>query len=553
MSLGEGPRGRRFAERRPRRPLDPARARGHCLVERALGARRAHRAQGARRGEAQARGAAGRPPFAALQDRAQDRHRGFAAADAPERLDRLQVQAFHCARVSGMREDVDEERRRPFIPQRPERLDDGFPRVTGAGLQGVFQEVEGVVRADLDDGAQGLALHLRIGVVEHGAQVGQGLVAAERAEQVHGRAPDGGVRRPAQFVRVGARRRAKTDQHVAQPSHRAGVVLGGERVGQRLHQGRPDHLAQLGGERHVRIGRPAQPHREVPHHGSGRQPRDGGGGRRGKRGLLLARRGDDRLQQLERERQLADQHQLFDRGDAAVDDAGPHVEARLDLEQIEDQALVEGLHRVAAHGGQPRPNARRRDVADAVHLDGLGPRLRQLARVVGGHVVLVRVRGEQVHRIRPHALELWVLAEGGALRLAPGRGQHVELVGGARHEGVERRRQAARRAVVPDDVVGDEPADRFVRQPRLEFGAEVHPRLVRIHRRERWRVRDEREQQLRRQLHRRPRPSAAAWRRGCRATAGRHSWRARASCARATDARRRRPGRPRGCAPATAR
>ena len=59
-----------------------------------------------------------------------------------------------------------------------------------------------LVGADLHDGAERVALDRRLGVAEKRLEVGQRLGAAERAQQLDGRAADRRVRRVPQLVDV---------------------------------------------------------------------------------------------------------------------------------------------------------------------------------------------------------------------------------------------------------------------------------------------------------------------------------------------------------------
>ncbi len=127
-----------------------------------------------------------RMSFNALTERSSTRH-------LAERLDGLRVGGFVRPFVVAVREDVDEQRRGLFVAERAERLHDRLAGARGAALQRLLEHLVGLVGAHLDDGAQRLALHLRVGVVEHDAQVGQRGVAGEAAQQVDRRAPHRGI------------------------------------------------------------------------------------------------------------------------------------------------------------------------------------------------------------------------------------------------------------------------------------------------------------------------------------------------------------------------
>ena len=111
-SLGPLRRSLRAAPARGRRAAPPARPWRSCGRRRdpmprlprarksALGCPMLRNARAA--GERMPRGAAGRPPFAAIQDVLQRRHRSLVGGDAAERFDRLSLAALHRPRVTGV-------------------------------------------------------------------------------------------------------------------------------------------------------------------------------------------------------------------------------------------------------------------------------------------------------------------------------------------------------------------------------------------------------------------------------------------------------------------
>ena len=312
--------------------------------------------------------------------------------------------------------------------------------------------------ADLDDGAHGVALYLRVGVVEQQRQLAQRVVAAEDAQQVHGGAAHGRLGRVLERLDGTPPLGAERDQQLADAADGVGVVLGGERLGERQHQPRPNRLAHPGQRLRLGVAGLTELGDDVAHQrplgerverrvrfvveGAGRTARCAGKG----------------LDQPLRSGHVAQQRPPLDFPHGEIRHAAPVVRVGLDRHQIERQLQVEVADRRRVHRGEPRGNALRRVVRQALHLGRLRARGRQLAGVVGGHEALVRVV-EHHHRALPHLGEARVRPELGVFGLGAGLIEQRSLAAGIRHEGFEHLGQPLGRAALGRHRLGDDGGD----------------------------------------------------------------------------------------------
>jgi hypothetical protein len=110
----------------------------------------------------------------------------------------------------------------------------------GAAGERLLEDSECGVGADVHDSANGVALHLRLVVVQQFGEIGQRLAPAELAHEVNGRPPHRGVLRILQSFDRPAADRSERQQNRRQPLAGARAFFHGKRFGERPHE----HLAQ---------------------------------------------------------------------------------------------------------------------------------------------------------------------------------------------------------------------------------------------------------------------------------------------------------------------
>ena len=179
------------------------------------------------------------------------------------------------------------------------------------------------------------------------------------------------------------------------------------------------------------------------------------------------------LERVERIQLLAGKIARLTGAERGVKHARPGVVPDFDPQQVHHQVLIEGADFGVADRRQPGANPHRRIIADLLDLDRLRLRRRQLARVTLGHELGVRVRHQHFGRAGPHAFELRIVLEHSG-RLLGGRREDVLLFRRIRNQGLERGREAARRAAILDDVLDEELRQHLVGQARLQLASEVH-------------------------------------------------------------------------------
>ena len=150
-----------------------------------------------------------RPPFAAVERRFQGRH-AFGIPGRAERFDGAHVDRAELPAMVEVIEDVGEERCRPIVADEGQRLHDHLARLVGAGEERLLEHLVGGFGADPQDGADRLALHLLLVVVQQPGELGERFAAAELAKQVDRRAAHGGVRRVLEALDFAAGRSLRT-------------------------------------------------------------------------------------------------------------------------------------------------------------------------------------------------------------------------------------------------------------------------------------------------------------------------------------------------------
>ena len=260
---------------------------------------------------------------------------------------------------------------------------DRLPRPGRAGLQRVLQHRVGLVRADLHDGPQRLALHLRVGVVEQLDRCGQG-VAAQPAKQLDGGPAHRGVARRAQLLAIRSRAAPPNDISMSR-SRRIVRALSSPSIAsmRRLDDGRPQGQTEARGAGRS-VSSPVACRAHVGHpspEASCASPdfdiRDE------RRGLVPGRRSSVSSNSCAR-RQVADEHELVDARERQVVDLAPGVGPRSTTSRS-PAPVGRAAQLLVADRRDPGGDAVRRVVADAFDLDGGGPRRRQLAGVVVRH------------------------------------------------------------------------------------------------------------------------------------------------------------------------
>ena len=495
---------------------------------------RAHAAQRARRGRADARGAAARPPFAAIQDVLQRRHRAIVERDLAERFDGLRVDPFVRALVVGVRQDVEEQRRGLLVAERAERLHDRVARVRrrrSSAPARASDTPRSVPTCTIARSAsrctcasESSSIWRRSGSAASPARPRNRSIAARRTAGLRELFNSLAYSRAAGPNETRMSRRRRTMR---------GVVFAHQRVRHRLDQRRADLGAHLLGDRELRVRGLLHEHRQVADH----RAFDQLGHARGAAGAERRRSRSSR-----RRRPLrAAATRAGDRRRARADRCWrPRCRARWPtrrdaisiLSRSRISMLIERADVRVADRREPGADAHRRVVADLVDVDRLRLRRRQLARVVFGHELRVRVRHQHFRRARPHAFELRIVLEE-RRGLLGRRGEDVLLLRRIRNEGLKRGREAAARAAILDDVVDEELGEHLVGQARLQLAGEVHARAARSSRQRR-RIRDQRQQHVGRHLRRGAGHLVQAPNRALRACAPRRSWRGRASARAAT-------------------
>ena len=247
----------------------------------------------------------------------------------------------------------------------------------------------------MDERPYRLALHLRVAVLEHRRQA-----SASASWPPNIRSRSIAVRRAAGF---GDSFNCSTVSRPARPNPNSrsrsrriarGIVLGGQRVGQRRDDPRTDGLAQPRNRLDAVVVNFPELGDEIPG-----QPA---------RGELLSRGFGRTSQELPPARtrltrdcgccllgrlKVAAEHSALDFANATIPAISAHHDLVVfDLEQVEQQLKVELLDGGVGNGLKPCVDAFRRVVRDALDVYGLLARTRQFARVIGRDIALVRVR-----------------------------------------------------------------------------------------------------------------------------------------------------------------
>ena len=202
-----------------------------CSAGHALCFGRPNLPQRGRDGAPQLRRAERRPPLAGVERLLQqiDRVLGLQRS---QRFHRSQIDGAKRALAIEFPDDVLEQRNHALAPHGDQRRGEHFPRLVGAGGQRALQLAIRLVRADRENGAHRLALHVRLCVVEQRRQVRQRLRAAELAQQVDRGPPHGRVGRPAQLLDGVLPGGAEAEQNLREPLARDGALFDGERLGE---------------------------------------------------------------------------------------------------------------------------------------------------------------------------------------------------------------------------------------------------------------------------------------------------------------------------------
>ena len=219
--------------------------------------------------------AARRPPLAAVE-RFLERRDRFRIAERAERLDGAQIHLPERTAMVDVADDVGEQRRRALVAQADDRLHDRFAGPFGAAGERLLQHLIRLLGPDVENRADRLALHLRLVVVEQLGQVGQRVAAAELAQQVDGRSPDGRIRRALQSLGGAFADDAEGDQDGREPLARPGALFDRQRLGERLDHHFAEREAHGLHPLELRLVHRRQVRDDVAHHRTGDEHVDGG-------------------------------------------------------------------------------------------------------------------------------------------------------------------------------------------------------------------------------------------------------------------------------------
>ena len=198
-----------------------------------------------------------------------------------------------------------------------------------------------LVGADLHDGAQRVTLHRRLGVVE---QRRRDRAARRRRQTRAAVRPRCGA--PPDWPSSAARRRSARPaapklKSTSRSRLTAEPCSAGERLGERTDDASARAPGRTPRSRSISSSsRLADEQDDVLHQRPAAQAVEPGARGRGKRPPSWPAR-ENRVEQLLRQRHVADEHELLDRGDRRVEDLAPRVGAGLDGQQVEQHLLIE--------------------------------------------------------------------------------------------------------------------------------------------------------------------------------------------------------------------
>ncbi len=273
-----------------------------------------------------------------------------------------------------------------------------------AGGDRLHQQPRGFVAAVHHQAVHRLTLDERLGIAQERDEILQAFGATELAKEIGRGAPDFPVLRAHQPLNRLAPLGAEPDQDIAQPAPGACVLLGRESLGQRGYHRRTDGVAERLEPFVGLVIRAPEMRGHVPHHRAPPESLERRGRVRSARRDTLALADND-VGELPGLIEVADPDQVLGMGGGGLGDVAPACRLGLDRQQIEQQLMIQAAQGRVGDRSQPHRNAFRRIVADRLDLGGARPRVGQLAAVLFGHILLVRIRGQHPFDALPERLQ----------------------------------------------------------------------------------------------------------------------------------------------------